>query len=397
MTQLHAHYRAEAAVRSVNAAWGYGHAGLLRDLEPAADGARLCFVAHLGLQAIDRSCPTPRQRPRAARVRRAVPGASALQLGPLFVGAFRRRKRAELDAEALPRRRRPAARALRRLHRVTLAPGPGCSTAPATPALAREIVDTQLRFLGPFAGRGVAQGIAGMPRACRRPPRRANPFLRRAGRSRSRAGGHQGAVGMLGDELLVGLRSVGGLRRTPVALFAAATGQARAAGLRRASRELRGDMVMIRVDDRFIVNARKLSGAAMRRRTQTPPVRSPGPVAYRHCRKHHHRGRCRHAGAADGVGSRAGQRPHRRHTLASASRRIGKATSLPARRYSPAGSRARSSSKTSSRSAPRAVIQGEIVAKILAIANGARIEGEVTVTSGKAILKFEEKRTSDAA
>jgi len=44
-----------------------------------------------------------------------------------------------------------------------------------------------------------------------------------------------------------------------------------------------------------------------------------------------------------------------------------------------------------------AVIKGQIVAKILAIANGARIEGEVTVTSGKAILKFDEKRTSDAA
>ena len=41
-----------------------------------------------------------------------------------------------------------------------------------------------------------------------------------------------------------------------------------------------------------------------------------------------------------------------------------------------------------------AVISGEIVAKILAIANGARIEGEVTVTSGKPILKFEEKRAS---
>jgi len=41
-----------------------------------------------------------------------------------------------------------------------------------------------------------------------------------------------------------------------------------------------------------------------------------------------------------------------------------------------------------------AVITGEIVAKILAIANGARIEGEVTVTSGKAILKFEEKRAA---
>src|SRR4051812_23575914 len=44
-----------------------------------------------------------------------------------------------------------------------------------------------------------------------------------------------------------------------------------------------------------------------------------------------------------------------------------------------------------------AVIQGEIVAKILAIANGARIEGEVTVTSGKPIMKFEEKRTSNVA
>lgn len=40
-----------------------------------------------------------------------------------------------------------------------------------------------------------------------------------------------------------------------------------------------------------------------------------------------------------------------------------------------------------------AVIQGEIVAKVLAIANGARIEGEVTVTSGKAIIKFDERRT----
>lgn len=44
-----------------------------------------------------------------------------------------------------------------------------------------------------------------------------------------------------------------------------------------------------------------------------------------------------------------------------------------------------------------AVIEGEIVAKVLAIANGARIEGEVTVTSGKAILKFDEKRANDAA
>ena len=41
-----------------------------------------------------------------------------------------------------------------------------------------------------------------------------------------------------------------------------------------------------------------------------------------------------------------------------------------------------------------AVIEGEIVAKVLAIANGARIEGEVTVTSGKPIMKFEEKRAT---
>jgi cytoskeletal protein CcmA (bactofilin family) len=41
-----------------------------------------------------------------------------------------------------------------------------------------------------------------------------------------------------------------------------------------------------------------------------------------------------------------------------------------------------------------AVITGEIVAKVLAIANGARIDGEVTVTSGKAIVTFDEKRTA---
>jgi cytoskeletal protein CcmA (bactofilin family) len=44
-----------------------------------------------------------------------------------------------------------------------------------------------------------------------------------------------------------------------------------------------------------------------------------------------------------------------------------------------------------------AVIEGEIVAKILAIANGARISGDVTVTSGAAIIKFEEKRASNVA
>jgi cytoskeletal protein CcmA (bactofilin family) len=44
-----------------------------------------------------------------------------------------------------------------------------------------------------------------------------------------------------------------------------------------------------------------------------------------------------------------------------------------------------------------AVIEGEIVAKVLAIANGARIEGAVTVTSGKAIVKFDEKRSTEAA
>lgn len=43
-----------------------------------------------------------------------------------------------------------------------------------------------------------------------------------------------------------------------------------------------------------------------------------------------------------------------------------------------------------------AVIEGEIVARILAIANGARIDGEVTVTSGKPIMKFDEKRSVPA-
>src|SRR5688572_7728852 len=42
-----------------------------------------------------------------------------------------------------------------------------------------------------------------------------------------------------------------------------------------------------------------------------------------------------------------------------------------------------------------AVIKGEIVAKILAIANGAHIDGEVTVTSGKPIVKFDERRHAE--
>jgi len=41
-----------------------------------------------------------------------------------------------------------------------------------------------------------------------------------------------------------------------------------------------------------------------------------------------------------------------------------------------------------------AIIEGEIVARILAIANGARIGGDVTVTSGKPIMKFDEKRAA---
>ena len=40
---------------------------------------------------------------------------------------------------------------------------------------------------------------------------------------------------------------------------------------------------------------------------------------------------------------------------------------------------------------------GLLPEEVLAIANGARIEGAVTVTSGKAIVKFDEKRSSDAA
>ena len=40
-----------------------------------------------------------------------------------------------------------------------------------------------------------------------------------------------------------------------------------------------------------------------------------------------------------------------------------------------------------------AVIRADIVARTVAIAKGAVIEGAVTVTSGSPILKFEEKRT----
>jgi cytoskeletal protein CcmA (bactofilin family) len=40
-----------------------------------------------------------------------------------------------------------------------------------------------------------------------------------------------------------------------------------------------------------------------------------------------------------------------------------------------------------------AVIKGKVRAKTLAIANGAVIDGDVTVTSGQPIVKFDEKRT----
>jgi cytoskeletal protein CcmA (bactofilin family) len=39
-----------------------------------------------------------------------------------------------------------------------------------------------------------------------------------------------------------------------------------------------------------------------------------------------------------------------------------------------------------------AVIKGHVTAKLLAIANGAVIDGEVTVTSGQPVVKFDEKR-----
>ncbi len=39
-----------------------------------------------------------------------------------------------------------------------------------------------------------------------------------------------------------------------------------------------------------------------------------------------------------------------------------------------------------------AVIHGRVTARSLAIAKGAVIEGEVTVTSGEPIINFEEKR-----
>jgi cytoskeletal protein CcmA (bactofilin family) len=40
----------------------------------------------------------------------------------------------------------------------------------------------------------------------------------------------------------------------------------------------------------------------------------------------------------------------------------------------------------------QAVIKGSITAKTLAIANGAVIEGEIHVTSGADVIRFEEKR-----
>ncbi len=43
-----------------------------------------------------------------------------------------------------------------------------------------------------------------------------------------------------------------------------------------------------------------------------------------------------------------------------------------------------------------AVVKGDVRAKTLAIANGAVIDGAVTVTSGQPVVKFEEKRAATA-
>jgi len=42
-----------------------------------------------------------------------------------------------------------------------------------------------------------------------------------------------------------------------------------------------------------------------------------------------------------------------------------------------------------------AVIKGNVIAQTLAIARGAVIEGEIQVTSGAAVVQFEEKRSAD--
>lgn len=45
--------------------------------------------------------------------------------------------------------------------------------------------------------------------------------------------------------------------------------------------------------------------------------------------------------------------------------------------------------------AASAVIRGRVTARSIAMARGATIDGDVTVTSGEAIVEFDEKRTPD--
>jgi cytoskeletal protein CcmA (bactofilin family) len=45
--------------------------------------------------------------------------------------------------------------------------------------------------------------------------------------------------------------------------------------------------------------------------------------------------------------------------------------------------------------ASTAVIRGRVTARQIAMARGATIDGEVTVTSNQPVIEFEEKRTAD--
>ena len=174
--------------RSVNARQDTGTQGFVRDLESAADGARLRFIAHFGLQAIDRLArglaDHDARLESVEQCRRARPAACSI----LRWRVPPRKTRRAARRNPLPAA--PAAGGFGNCRALTGGRGGRWRRrrrAAARGACRAKLSIRNLRFLGPFAGRDIARGIAGMPRACRLPAAARQSFSSASCRSRSRA------------------------------------------------------------------------------------------------------------------------------------------------------------------------------------------------------------------
>ena len=335
--------------------------------------ARRNFIAYFGLQAID-ICARylGHDDPRLETIE--VPSLG-LQLGPFFIGALWLKR----TRRATPGGSRPGTVCGRRGYgSVSGCAGSGAGPLAAPPTLAAR--QRSSRSWPVHFPAGAARGTAGRPPAYRFPPAAPTSFGQRPA-LRAVA---TGAVGMVRDELLIGLRRRPAPSASPP--FTTVSGQREQRDCTSVTR-LREDTVMIRTDDRLIVNA-EFSGAPCLK-NQTPTFRPPAcppPSSPRAPRWDVDAGALMVSGHVQGNGRIGG-------TLSVSKSAHWEGDISPARRCRRQGDGQDRRGQAGGQRA--SVVFRRDRAKIPAIANGACIEGEVTVTSGKP-SSFDEKRTSEA-